>query len=523
MLTALAWLSLMPMVATAAPLPTQSPPVETVAATETVQLAQQQAAIVRQQEIRSLPGNLDAVPVFNSNSPELVQEEGILLSTFPRDGMAADDAHLDFAFEGRFDIFAHHVARGLHAGDRRTLFMGTVVYNPTDEPVNLEVLQGVSYLSQEAPFRDLPAYVANPVGQVFAGPGSRTVTDILQGRHQNQWPEVVSIPPRQAYLLMNAPIPLRRLPIATDATLPPGLPLPGEAIQAIPVALASSETPLTSAANQPLPSNGRSALLYLNSSGRVYVANLAMYAPRNSQGQERAPTLREWLNLLTTGGLAGPRDIAPTNPDTYNFGQFYYGRVAGVAQGSQWRAFATDGPSSTRLTIPAVGQAFSYVISTVDRNTLGTGQIQSAPMLARYDDTAYRAHGNYGIHYAVAFPLYNPTDSSQTVVLKLQTPLQDENLTAALRFRNPPDDRIFFRGTVRIRYPNGLGLMQSRYIHVVQRRGQEGEPLLQFRIPAGVQRLVEVELIYPPDATPPQVLTLTTLGDPDVIEANVRP
>ena len=531
MLTAFAWLSLMPMVAAVAtaPFPAQAPQapplVDKLALTEAERLAEQQAVVVRYQEIRPLPGSLDTIPVFNSNSPELVQEEGILLSTFSPDGMAVGEAHLDFAFEGRFDIFAHHVARGLHAGDRRTLFMGTVVYNPTDEPVNLQVLQGVSYLSQEAPFRDLPAYVANPSGQVFAGPGSRTVTDVLQGRNQAQWPGVVTIPSRQAYLLMNAPIPLRRLSIPIDATLPPGLPLPGETIQANSLVVASTDAaPINLAtANQPLPSNGRSALLYLNSSGPVYVANLAMYAPRSSSGEERAPTLREWLTLLTTKGLAGPRDIAPTNPDTYGFGRFYYGRVAGVAQGSQWRALATDGPNDTRLTIPAVGQAFSYVLSTVDHNTLGTGQIQSAPMLARYGDTAYRAHGNYGIHYAVSFPLYNPTDVSQTVVIKLQTPLQDEALTAGLRFRNPPDDRIFFRGTVRVRYPNGLGLMQTRDIHVVQRRGQEGEPLLQFRIPAGVRRLVEVELIYPPDATPPQVLTLTTLGDPDVIEANVRP
>jgi hypothetical protein len=524
MLTALAWFSLMPMVATAAPAPALAPPaIETIAFTEAERLAERQAVVVRYQEIRPLPGRLDAVPVFNSNSPELVQEEGILLSTFPTDGMAEAEAHLDFAFEGRFDIFAHHVARGLHHGDRRTLFMGTVVYNPSDEPVELEVLQGVSYLSQEAPFRDLPAYVANPVGQVFAGPGSRTVTDILQGRHQDQWPEAVTIPPRQAYLLMNAPIPLRRLSIPTDATLPPGLPLPGEAIQANSRVVASSETESANLSDRPLPSNGRSALLYLTSNGPVYVANLAMYAPRDSRGQERAPTLREWLNLLTTEGLAGPRDIAPTNPDTYSLGRFFYGRVAGVAQGSEWTAFVTDGPNHTRLTIPAVGQAFSYVVSTVDHNTLGTGQIQSAPIVARYDDTAYRAHGNYGIHYNLSFPLYNPTETSQTVVVKLQTPLQNEALTEGLRFRNPPDDRIFFRGTVRIRYPNGVGLMQNRYIHVVQRRGQEGEPLLQFRIPAGVQRLVEVELIYPPDATPPQVLTLTTLGDPNVIEANVRP
>lgn len=40
--------------------------------------------VIQNQQVRSLPGSLDNVPVFNSNSPELVLREGILLSTFPR-------------------------------------------------------------------------------------------------------------------------------------------------------------------------------------------------------------------------------------------------------------------------------------------------------------------------------------------------------------------------------------------------------------------------------------------------------
>jgi hypothetical protein len=148
-----------------------------------------------------------------------------------------------------------------------------------------------------------------------------------------------------------------------------------------------------------------------------------------------------------------------------------------VAQGSKWSAFVTDQAGTTSLQVPDLGKAFSYVISTVDRNTLGTGQVQSAEMLVRYPDTAYRAHGNYGVHYNVALPLYNPTDEDKTVAIKLQTPLQDESLTEGLRFRDPPEDRIFYRGTVRVSYSSGvLGNMQSRYIHVVQRRGQEGSP-----------------------------------------------
>ncbi len=537
MLSALSWLSLAPLALASPSVPPESvvadPPtvVATAPALEAAPqlLAQQRRPldVVRPQEIRALPGNLDSIPVFNSNSPELVQSDGILLSTFPPEGMAVPEAHLNFPFEGRFDIFAHHVVRGLTPDDRRTLFMGTVVYNPSEQPVTLNIYQGVSYLSQEAPFNNLPSYVANPDGTVFAGPGSRTVTDMLQGRHQTQWPQQVEIPPQRAYLLMNAPIPLRRLPFPVGAILSPGAVLPSRAAYETGLFFASTTLQssvggnLTGAIAQAvppaiaaLPSNGRSALLYLSSSGPVYVANLSMYAPRNSRGEERAPTLQEWLSLLVNRGVAGPRDIAPSNPATHQpdrDGRFFYGRVAGVARGSRWTAIATDANQST-LQIPSPGQAVSYVLSTVDRNTLGTRQIQSAEMLVRYPDTAFRAHGNYGIHYNVVMPLYNPEDEDRIIVLKLQTPLQDEDARNRLRFLNPPEDRIFFRGTVRVRFAtNLLGRMQSRYIHVVQRRGQEGEPLLELRVPPRSQRLVEVDLIYPPDATPPQVITVKTL------------
>jgi hypothetical protein len=82
------------------------------------------------QEVRPLPGGLDTVPVFNSNSPELVLEPGILLSTFPLAGMAHPDAHLDYALSGRFDIFAHHVARAPQPDDLTSLYLGIVVHNP---------------------------------------------------------------------------------------------------------------------------------------------------------------------------------------------------------------------------------------------------------------------------------------------------------------------------------------------------------------------------------------------------------
>ncbi|WP_035990573.1 DUF3370 domain-containing protein [Leptolyngbya sp. KIOST-1] len=488
------------------------------------------AEVIRYQEVRPLPGSLDEIPVFNSNSPEVVQQNGILLSTFPKDGMATPEAHLNYAFNGRFDVFAHHIARGVDPDDRRTLFMGIVVHNPGTEPVDITIHQGVSYLSQEAPFLNLPDVRLSSNGNVFAGPGSRTTTDILRGANQSHWPERITIPPGHVQLLMNTPIPLRQLTVPVNGSHPQGSYIPKPPVR--PVTLTAADAQLTAevgengtgapprpVAPRPIPSNGRTAMMYLSSSGPVHVASLARYADLLPNGNERVPTLQDWLQVLRQGRLAGPRDIPPSDPDTHRFGRFYYGRVAGVAKGSNWKATLTDSPDTDVLTIPAPGNAFSYVISSVDRNTFGTGQIQSAPMLARYPDTAFRAHGNYGVRYSLKLPLYNNRGTQQTVTLKFQTPMRDEELVQGLRFRRPPEDRIFFRGTVRLRFKNQMGLQRTHYVHLVQRRGQEADALLRLNIPAEARHDLEIDLVYPPDATPPQVITVLNGGIPEVLEA----
>jgi len=93
-----------------------------------------------------------------------------------------------------------------------------------------------------------------------------------------------------------------------------------------------------------------------------------------------------------------------------------------------------------------------------------------------------------------------------------QTPMKDEGLRGqALRFLQPPNRRIFFRGTLRLRYTNEWGVSRTRYVHVVQHQGQQGEPLLTLELQRGDRRLVQVDFLYPPDATPPQALTIHTL------------
>ncbi|MBE9078395.1 DUF3370 domain-containing protein, partial [Romeria aff. gracilis LEGE 07310] len=432
--------------------------------------------IIRPQTVRSLPAQLDDIPVFNSNSPELIGTPGILLSTFPPEGKAVPEAHLNLPFDGRFDVFAHHVYKAETPEQLTSLYLGILVYNPGSQPVAVDVLAGASYLSQpDAPFIELPDRESfGPFYPIFAGPGSRVMGDILRGERQAELPGQLVIPPGESAMLLNQPIPVRSL--------------------------------------DP-PINGRSTLLRLRSSGPVYLASLARPAVETADGEE-APSLEDWQTLLDDSGLAGPRDRAPTPPDS-NASPLIYGRVAGVAQGSEWQATLTDSPVTDRLTIPAGGEAFSYGISLLPGGRLGTNQNQSAPLLVRYPDTAYQAHGNYGIQYSLTLPLYNPTDQPQTVTVALETPIKEDLLTGeGLRFLTPPAQQMFFRGPVQVRYQDDRGLPRIVNYHLVQRRGQLGDPLATLTIAPQTSRTVEVDLLYPPDSTPPQVITVQTQQSP---------
>jgi hypothetical protein len=418
------------------------------------------------QEVRPLPGQLDRTPVFNSNSPEKVLKEGILLSTFPGNNKAHPEAHLNYAFSGNFDIFAHHVAQAKPATDLRSLYVGVILSNSTNKPVIVKVLQAASYLSQpDAPFVALNGQIEDPNGTVYAGPGSRATSDVLRDRRQSIFPAQIIIPPGGSQMLMNLPIPVKGL------------------------------TP---------PLNGRSSYIRLQSNGKVYAASMALFAP-SSNGVERAPTMAEWQNLLNKGELSSPRDVAPTVPNSP--GGITYGRVAGVSIGSRWQANLTD-PGRQTLAIPAAGKAISWGISTLVGGQLGTGQVESAKMAVRYPDTAYESHGNYGVHYSLKLPLSNPGATPRQVTLALQTPLKQESIDGVLRFLNPLPSTINFRGAVKVSYLNDQGAMQTKYYHLVQRRGDQGSPLMTLTLPPRSNRSIQVDLLYPPDATPPQVLTL---------------
>jgi hypothetical protein len=426
--------------------------------------------VLDRQEMRPLMGGLDQVPMFNSNSPEIVQTEGILLSAFPSEGMADAKAHLNFPLQGRFDLFTHHISKAPPPIDLRTLYIGAIAYNPTDQPITINFLQAASYLSQpDAPFYEAPNYSLNNNGETYRGPGDRAMLDILRGRRQDIFPSQIVIPAKESRMLMNIPIPVKEL-----------------------------DPPL----------NGRSGLARLRSDGKVYVATLALYARLNADGTERVPNLAEWEDILKKGKLAKPRDVIPTPPDLTE-GAFEYSRVAGIQIGSQWFGNLTD-KDSPNLDIPKRGESYSYGLSLLQYGTMGTGQVQTAPLIVRYSDTAHSAHGNYGVQYNLTLPLHNPTNEPQTVTLSFQNPIKYDKPIGGLQFFEPLPDDVFFRGSVRVKFRDDQGLAQTRYVHLMMRRGERGKPLITLTLPPSDRRVVQFDFLYPADATPPQVLSVTT-------------
>lgn len=414
--------------------------------------------------VRDLPGRLDNTLVLHSNSPELILYPGILVSTFPPGGKKMPKAHLNYPLNGRFDIFSHHVAAKDPLG--RTLFTSLLLRNPGTKTATVQILQAASFLtSPDAPFYDLPAQADNTTGQIFAGPGDRLTNLILRGLSQDGWPRSITIPAGQSTLLYNF---------------------------SIPVVGARSR-------------NTRSTLVRAKTNVPLYAASLSMYTAGD------APNKAAWEKLLLSGGLAGPRDRVPSKPSTSS--RPVYGRVAGVSRGANWRAYFTDDAhGALRLTVPEPGQSISYVVATVEQGAFGTKQLQAAPLVARYNDTSYKAHGNYAVEYNLYLPLHNKTDSMQPVTLSLQTPFKSNSSRAGLVFSSQQQRAIWFRGTLRFRYRDDQGQSCAKYVHLVERRGDAGTAALTLNLAPGETRMVAVDLIYPPDCTPPQILTISNSG-----------
>jgi hypothetical protein len=423
------------------------------------------APILRPQTVAPLPGGLDPVLVVNDNNPELISGPGILLSTFPGAGRPKPDAHLDVALNGRFDLFSHHVYAGKPDSLDSTLWLAVVAQPRGSQPVTLQLLGGSTALSQatdkqqpEAPFLPLPALMPQD-GNVYSGPGSRVATELLARQRNPLIPERWTLAPGQPSTLLVLPIPVKGL----DPLL-----------------------------------NGRNLQLRLQSSGPVSLATLAAYG-----NGDQPPAAASWAELLN-GGLS-PKEHQPTPRGTS--GRIVYSRVSGVQIGSTWNGTITD-PGKPYLS--ASRAPISWPIASLERGSLGTGQVQTAELKALYPGTAWAAHGNYGVEYNLAIPLRNTSSKPVQLELAFESPLKSDQAQGGLRFNPEPGKAVMFRGTVEasgLDAENGAAAGRRRF-HLVERVGQQGPVLGTVSLAAGASRQLRVRLIYPADATPPQVLSL---------------
>ena len=229
--------------------------------------------------------------------------------------------------------------------------------------------------------------------------------------------------------------------------------------------------------------------------GPVALATLAL------NSGEGPPAREAWLALLE--GELSEKEHPPTPRGAP--GRIVYSRVSGVQTGSRWSGVLSD-PGRPDLVIGE--RPVSWPLASLVGGTLGTGQVQSAPLRAFYPGTAWEAHGNYGVLYDLDLPLHNPSAQPQTLSLALEMPLKGDRHEGGLRFRQPPGSAVFFRGSVELRGLPGGG---RRFLHLVRRQGEAGELLTTVSLAPGERRRLRLRLLIPVDFTPPPDLTVAPL------------
>jgi hypothetical protein len=235
---------------------------------------------------------------------------------------------------------------------------------------------------------------------------------------------------------------------------------------------------------------------------------VAYFAPRTGDGTFRVPGFADYQAVVAQRMLAGRRE-APASyyePSWQPPEAFRYGRVCGVSRGNTWvgELFADGTP------LPGPGERVGFPIAALYINRLGTGQIQSAPMLKRYRDTAVQSQGNYGVTYDLMFRLDNPDAAPRTYTVALSNPsgVTGEGRPTGVTYQDPPDAQVMYRGTVRLDLQAPGGRPQTRYAHLVLRKGEDVPPFATIAVPPHARYGVRLRLKYPADATPPQLLTI---------------
>jgi len=400
--------------------------------------------------VRPLAGILNNSAVLNSNCPELVTAEGILVSTMNGEGRDLPENHLNYKFKNDFALFFHHINKQSEEDAKKTLYVSWVAFNSAKKAVTLTINEEASYLSQpDAPFVERPALATDQDNSFYSGPGDRLTADFIHGSAGKNLPLSITVPAGEMAIVRQMDVPV---------------------------------------ADLKFHHNGRSFYARGNIDGALHMATIATFSELGP------PSLSELETLLQRSAMAQPREYEklPPTPDDYK-GRFVYGRVAGVQRGEKIEAehsLSLNKASDARRNFP---------ISSLVKGTFGTGEIQSAPLLRRYNDTAFSAHGNYCVDYKITMTVHNNDYIKRKLYLGFDCPFKTD--LDEIKYADLPEKAVCFRGSIKVSSED-----YERFYHFVLHKGEALEPFESFEIEPYQARTVTVELLYPPDATPPQLL-----------------
>ena len=411
-------------------------------------------------DIRPLPGQLNTHPVWYSNRPELLTTPGAILST--------QDLSSVPILTGRFSAFTHHVVetQPLDFSDFR---LGLLASAPQNTVLHLEQVY-FARTRPEALFIDTPQ-VTPQTGSLWSGPGDAMAFQRLQGI-----PQQALIPPSHFALNEDQEILLFELPIPTD-----------------PWHIAPRR-------------NGLSLWLDAHSDQPIHLRWVAI--KQNGPG-----TLADYQ--AAAKAPAGPAELPATQYDPAGKppgGSFRFGRVAGLVQGSQWQGTYTLTPADWQKL--KKGQALAWPISSTYLKRWGTEQNQSAPIAFKTPESAVESHGNYGVSYEVSYRLSNPEATSQTLKLRWSQPSTHQS-QANPPFVYHPEAQVVFRGTIAVRTSSDK---TTEYIHLQTRRGVWPEAFYQVELAPQETKTLTLSWVYPPDAIPPQLLSLERISNKVEVE-----
>lgn len=417
-----------------------------------------------------LPGGLNDTWMLHSNSPERVEQSGILVSSLPPSKLE-DKRKLGVALQGEFGLFLHHVARTPPLSSSR-LYLAVVASNPSESEAVMQLKQGAFFRTwPEAPFYTLSGIQNNDSGQIFAGAGDRLSLAWLRGENTVP-PREVTLPPNTHRLLFLEAVPTNPLWVLQQ-------------------------------------DNALSGLFKFQSEAPVHLSTLAWVSQTGEP-----PTEKELIQMLGSGLAAGPEEAPATaylSDQPPPRGVFRYGRVAGIGHGTEWQGQLNPLPVE-------VGERVGFPIASLFLKRLGTKQNQSAPLHKRVSDTAVESHGNYGLKYSLRAQLHNPDDRPRRYAIYLHNPLEvrlqpDLPYQAEAIFQISRSAAVRFRGSVLLSWKvDSADKGEESLMHQILHEGEEAGALKIFELPAQSSSEFKIELVYPPDSTPPQLLELQRLS-----------